>query len=572
MIKSYYNSIRSIHRTSFSFKTYFQSALQISKHFYSDNTFSNEFNIDDEKPKTFSSLGLNDLVVRQINNKTKWESPTLIQELVLPMALKRKSMIISSETGQGKTAAYLIPIINDISTTIINEKDNSLSETSVPGPKALILTPTTQLAYQIANQSVSLAKDLGINTFAITGEMDISKQVEILSGENKPDILVGTLGRLMVCLGIENFDSNNASEYSKVATTFKNLRTVVVDEIDMMMGTQNFTNFAQLFRYIKKSTKGNDIQTMFVSASITENLRNQLSKFAKTRSLMLFDMNNDFKIPSSIKQIVYTISLQRKYSLLKYFLSRKGKVSLKQKKVIVFVRTIQKATRISERLLEDGFLSPACLHSELSKSEKLEIAKKFNTSPQMILVATEFAARGLDFDSVDAVVNFDIPQHPIDYLHRVGRTGRLGENGLAISFLSKNDQTIKLSDSRLAVRDEKIYMDKIENFFSKHNSNKIEHRKIPGPFKDISKPVSDTNRINSPEIIKNNHQEKIKSGPRIPSGYGVWSKDNKHNISSKKSNNKIKIESKASRTGDVNKNNDKTTYEKAISGFQRRTK
>ncbi|OMJ29714.1 ATP-dependent RNA helicase DBP9 [Smittium culicis] len=566
----------------------------------------------DNKPKTptptfdtFDDFDLNPRLKLQIKNLTNWKTPTEIQKLSIPMALKRKSVLLSSETGQGKTAAYLLPVLNNI----LNYKDENASSISTQySPKAIILVPTSQLADQIAKQANTLGKDLGISATVISGEKELEFQINHIQNTEKPDILIGTVGRMLFCLGAG--ETSSLMELKRLQTLKTHqLSMVIVDEVDMMMDAQNSEKFTKILNRIKNYAKKQKIQSIYSSATISDQLTQKLGN-----RLLVFSLNNKFKIPESIKQIAYSIDLQRKFSLLKYLIHRKGKVSLKNKKVIVFVRTIQKATRIHDNLLLSN-INSLILHSELTAKEKSTVVDEFNSAlpsenptslassvdekhpivpnqetktndshnkpnvkanisgnNAVVLVTTDLASRGLDFSNVDAVVNFDVPINPIDYLHRVGRTGRMGMPGMAISFVAKTEQAINLNDTRVAVRDEQKYLDRIAKFFSKNSNMVIENRKIPGPFMDkakvyFPKPVASMSKAlatgRDGSVGQRTHSQTKKPGKldaTSASTFGIFANDNKN-------------KGTGSRKGAESQKPDtivKVTYERAINEFQHR--
>ncbi|OLY84618.1 ATP-dependent RNA helicase RhlE [Smittium mucronatum] len=484
---------------------------------------------------------------------------------------------------------------------IANSTAGQCESSQIYGPKAIILVPTVQLADQIAKQANDLANSLGITAKVISGQSELEHQLRTFQEIEKPDILIGTVGRMMFCLGIGDNTSLLGLKRLKAINT-SHLTTLVADEVDMMMGVQMFDGFSKIVRKITNLSKVQSIQSIFLSATISDQLKQKLTHLTLKKNLLVFSLNDNFQIPSGIVQIAYDVSLQRKYSLLKYLILRKGNVSLKNKKVLVFARTIQKVTRICENLKTDNIRS-LCLHSELSPSEKTLVASTFNSTQilnksdigqesgsPMILVATDFASRGLDFSNVQVVVNFDIPTNPIDYLHRVGRTGRMGQPGMAISFVGSSTQEINLGDTRIATRDEKVYMQRIDSFFSKHQASKskIEYRKIPGPFKDTTKyslikdtqTKNDSTRLlkqNSISSGKNRGVKKLSLKPNValdpnsPHTVGIWT----NTISKTYPKPKEILEKKSlSRTQIDNKENEdkhRLTYERAINEFQKKT-
>ncbi|PVU92088.1 hypothetical protein BB561_004049 [Smittium simulii] len=436
---------------------------------------------------SFDSFKLAQPILTQINDVFNWKTPTEIQKIVIPVALNNKNIIFCSSTGQGKTGAYLIPLINKIYSQISLSENSSLDRS----PSAIILVPTSQLAHQVANVANLFGKKLGINATSVTGEADLFAQNSAIF-KKKLDILVCTVGRFVTYLSNKNSDSNLLNSDSEIIS-FQNIQTLIVDEADYVLGNQQIDSFSYGFDKLKK-TSTKKIQSIFLSSTISNHLKIVIMRMFSNKKNNIQDLNTNLSISKKIKQIVYYVSYSRKYSLFKYLRFRKGAVSIRDHKVIIFVRTIQKAQRICENLDRDK-IENLCLHSELSKSEKIEILNKFNASKDLVLVSTEFGSRGIDFVDVNTVVNFDIPHTHIDYIHRAGRAARMNSLILpeqetrqanVISFVSNDEQSIQFSDSRIAIRDEQKYINRINDYLTKNNYDKLEFRKIPGPFKDIS--------------------------------------------------------------------------------------
>ncbi|PVV04104.1 hypothetical protein BB560_001394 [Smittium megazygosporum] len=443
------------------------------------NTYSTFTDHATQFSELFVGTEINPQLIKNLQ-KINWKSPTEIQKTLIPIALQNKNVIASAGTGQGKTGAYLLPLIHKIQQEKSRINKKHISSLNSSYPTAIILVPTSQLAYQVTSVANTLGASLGVTAVSVTGESDISSQAKALDYDNF-DIIVCTLGRLSAYADSKlSFSIFSNSDLNPI--DLSHIKTLVVDEVDYIMGIQQLHQFKKVFTKI--SPKFNEqAQTIFVSSTITKFVIDNIKRMLKDKQVETLDLNPELKMPRFIKHVAYTISERRKFSLLEYIRRRSGKVSMKNKKIIVFVRTIQKAERMVENLKSKGHTT-FFLHSELSKTDRINTLNDFNKFPDGIMVSTDFASRGIDFKDVYGVINYDTPYTPADYIHRAGRAGRSLAEGYVITFVAKSPQSIKFRDTRVGTRDELKYIENINSFLMKGPNLKIEFRKIPGKFSD----------------------------------------------------------------------------------------
>ncbi|EMD89346.1 hypothetical protein COCC4DRAFT_195819 [Bipolaris maydis ATCC 48331] len=359
----------------------------------------------DEARKTFADLGVREELCDACEN-LKFTNPTPIQAQAIPLALQGRDVIGLAETGSGKTAAFVLPILQ-----ALLEKQQSLF--------GLILAPTRELAYQIAQQVDALGSIINVKCATLVGGMDMVPQAIALS--KKPHIIVATPGRLLDHL-------ENTKGFS-----LKHLKYMVLDEADRLLDL----DFGPVLDKILKVLPREGRHTYLFSATMS----------SKVESLQRAALQNPVRvsISSSSHQVVSTL-LQR-YIFLPHKYKDLYLIHLLNDNIghptIIFSRTVNETQRIAILLRTLGF-GAIPLHGQLSQSARLGALNKFKTQSRDILVATDVAARGLDIPAVDLVVNFDLPSDSQTYVHRVGRTARAGKSGKAVSFVTQYDLEIWL--------------------------------------------------------------------------------------------------------------------------------
>ncbi|HNB21086.1 MAG TPA: DEAD/DEAH box helicase [Candidatus Melainabacteria bacterium] len=325
--------------------------------------------------------------------------PTTIQRRTIGLILDGNNLLASAETGSGKTAAFGLPIVE------------CLQE---PGdkPRALVLVPTRELALQVSTQFKLFSKNLKLKVVTLYGGAGMDQQLRSLRGN--VDIIVATPGRL------NDYIERKAVDLSKV-------EMLVLDEADRLL---DLGFMPQVRRIISKVNK--ERQTLMFSATIDDRIGRLSNEFSEDP--IIVKVNNERVDAATVEQQFVHVTEFNKDALLLKLLSDFGAEA-----VLVFTRTKRKAGWVSDRL-QDAKVVAEEIHGDLSQSQRERALKKFRTGEISVLVATDVAARGLDIPTISHVVNYDLPDTPEDYVHRIGRTGRAGKSGTAVSFISEEQR------------------------------------------------------------------------------------------------------------------------------------
>ncbi|PIL24145.1 transporter [Ganoderma sinense ZZ0214-1] len=354
-------------------------------------------------PATFKSLGLIDPLLEALE-QMKFKAPTDIQAEVLPHALQGRDIIGVASTGSGKTAAFALPILQKL-------------WDDPKGLFACVIAPTRELAFQITQQFESIGSAMGVRCVTIIGGVDIQPQKIALA--KKPHVVVATPGRLL-----EHLEETKGF-------SLRNLKFLVLDEADRLLDMDFGPKLDKILKLIPKERT-----TYLFSATMT-------TKVAKLQRASLsnpvrVEVNSKYSTVSTLLQYYLLMPLPQKDVHLIYLAN-----TLAQNSMIIFTRTVHDAQRLSIMLRSLGF--PAIpLHGQLSQSARLGALGKFKAGGRSILVATDVASRGLDIPSVDIIINYDIPTHSKDYIHRVGRTARAGRSGKSITLVTQYDVELVL--------------------------------------------------------------------------------------------------------------------------------
>ncbi|RKP38343.1 DEAD/DEAH box helicase domain protein, partial [Dimargaris cristalligena] len=378
-------------------------------------------------------------ILELIADQTTWERPTAIQRVVVPAVLTGQSVVASACTGQGKTAAFGLPILN----LIHNYK-------KMAAPLALILAPSYDLASQILEDLNLFGNPLGVHSVILSNESTYEKQLQRL--DPTVDIIVGTPGRILTHIkkSMEAADPG-ALTITNPRLDLSRLRHFVVDECDRLFGLGFLPDVQAIWQALPRPDHRmqRTVQMVITSATIVPAVHNFILRVAPVHRLL--DLNATLAVPKTVTQLLYEVSKPRKLSLLLHFLKRRGNVSLREGKVLVFTRTISRCERIAEGLREKRYTA-AALNSDCTNAQRKAILTDFALGHISVVVATDIATRGLDIPGLTHVINFDVPNNVEDYIHRVGRTGRAGEKGTAITFVCKEKEEFYLNDHQLVVR------------------------------------------------------------------------------------------------------------------------
>ncbi len=347
----------------------------------------------------FQKLNVNEAVIQALG-KQNITKPTMVQEKVYQDILDNKDLIVQSETGSGKTLAYLVPLF---------EKYKELEKTN----KVIVLVPTYELAMQVQKQVQLLAKNAGIamKVTSIFGNVNIERQVERL--KEKPQIIVGTADRIFELIKMKKIAAHN-------------VKTIVLDEADKLLDKKNKEKVLEVIKCTMR-----DRQLLFFSASIPAPIIKEAKEISE--DVVVVKSEEKQTIPTNIEHI-YVITDAR--SKIETF--RKLARINKGKKVMVFVNGQFEVEETTQKLLYHDFKA-ACIHGKVDKKERQRAIEDFRNHKINYLVATDIAARGLHFDGVDTVFHISIPEEPMDYLHRAGRTGRNDNMGRNILIVTKEE-------------------------------------------------------------------------------------------------------------------------------------
>lgn len=352
----------------------------------------------------FTDFNLNNNVSEAINDMG-YINATPIQTKAIPPLIDGKDLVGCAQTGTGKTAAFAIPIINHIHRIVGSGKKRKQIRT-------IVLAPTRELAIQIAEQFETLSKYTQIKTFGLYGGVNMEPQITAL--KEGIDVLVATPGRFLD-LHKQKFINTDG------------LQQLVIDEADLMLDM----GFINDVRKVIKLTPGNR-QTMMFSATMPLGVRELADEFLSDAVYVSVDPLTS--TASNIQQKVYLVEKEDKRKLLKHVLETQ-----KLQNVLIFTRTKHGADKVVEFLQQEGYKADA-IHGDKSQSTRLKILDDFKNKNIDLLVATDVASRGIDIQQLPFVINFDIPNIPESYVHRIGRTGRAGEEGVALSFVGKDEK------------------------------------------------------------------------------------------------------------------------------------
>lgn len=346
-------------------------------------TFS-DFKLSTELEKAISQMG--------------FEEPSPIQALAIPIALKGNDIIGQAQTGTGKTTAFGVPLIENA----------NVNESSIQG---LVLAPTRELAVQVAEELNRIGHVKGIRTLPIYGGQDISRQIRSL--KNKPHIIAATPGRLM-------------DHMERKTIRLQNIHTVILDEADEMLNMGFIEDIEKILSGIPEER-----QTLLFSATMPKRIKALAEKFMKNPELVQVKAKE--MTVKNIEQHYLEVQEKQKFDVLCSLLDIQS-----PELAIVFGRTKKRVDELVEGLIKRGY-SAEGIHGDIPQAKRDQVIRRFKEQTIDIMVATDVAARGLDISGVSHVYNFDIPQDPESYVHRIGRTGRAGNKGLAITFVTPRE-------------------------------------------------------------------------------------------------------------------------------------
>ena len=371
---------------------------------------------------SFSNLSLAEPLARAVA-EMGYETMTPIQEQAIPVVLTGQDVMGAAQTGTGKTAAFSLPLLQ----RMLKHENSSTSPARHP-VRALVLLPTRELADQVAQQIKLYAKYTNLRSAVVFGGMDMKPQtLELKKGV---EVLVATPGRLL-----DHIEAKNA--------VLNQVEYVVLDEADRMLDIGFLPDLQRILSYLPKSRT-----TLLFSATFSPEIKRLASSYLQDPVTIEVARSN--ATASTVEQRFYSVGEDDKRRALHQVLKTRG-----MKQAFVFVNSKLGCARLARSLEREG-LKTAALHGDKSQDERLKALESFKKGEVDLLVCTDVAARGLDIKDVPAVFNFDVPFNAEDYVHRIGRTGRAGASGLAVSFVGGKN------DARLVADIEKLIKTKIE--------------------------------------------------------------------------------------------------------------
>jgi ATP-dependent RNA helicase RhlE len=339
--------------------------------------------------------------------KLGFKRPTDIQFKSIPSILKGEDVLAIAQTGTGKTAAFAIPLIDKI-----NREKSSKRDTGIKG---LVMVPTRELATQIGEVFTSIAKHTKVKTFALIGGVEQDAQLKKL--QEGIDILITTPGRM----------------FDLIHQGFINLErvdTLVLDEADHMLDL----GFIKDIQYVKKMLVRKH-QTLFFSATINPEIKKLAFSQVKSTAIRI-QISPDDPVSVNVSHAVMFVEMDDKRFFLESFIKENP-----ESKIIIFVRTRVRAERVA-KAMERVAIPSITIHGEKDQGERLEAMRKFKDGECQILIATDVSARGIDIPDINYVINYDLPEKVENYVHRVGRTGRGVNKGIALSFCSEDEKEL----------------------------------------------------------------------------------------------------------------------------------
>ena len=356
---------------------------------------------------TFADLGLSPKLLEGIA-KLGFEHPTKVQAQLIPPALAGKDVIAQSKTGTGKTAAFGLPLIQQL------DRSKPL--------EAMILVPTRELAMQVSEELRELARFTPIRVIPIYGGQRISIQVEGL--KKNPNLVVGTPGRIM-------------DMHGRGLLPYDNIRFAVLDEVDEMLDI----GFRDDIRRILGSMS-RDRLTIFVSATISAEIDRLARQYMRDPVKLMITSGKSLTV-AQVKQSYYNVEPWDKKRLLIHLLKHEDPAL-----TLVFCRTKQTVDALSDYLNRKGIEAHA-IHGDMYQGKRTRVMKQFKSGQLSVLVASDLAARGLDVNGISHVINYDVPEDPEIYVHRIGRTARVGRDGCAWSFVTPDQGDLLTAIERL---------------------------------------------------------------------------------------------------------------------------
>jgi ATP-dependent RNA helicase RhlE len=353
----------------------------------------------------FEDYRIHDKIKRGLE-KLEFKRPTDIQFKTIPSILNGEDLLAIAQTGTGKTAAFAIPIVD-----IIYKK--KLKERRKTGVKCIVLTPSHELALQVNEVFAKIAKFTSVKTLAVIGGVDQEPQIEAL--QKGVDIVVATPGRMFDLISQRHL------------LTFQ-IEILVLDEADHMLDLGFVNDIRDLIQKLPKRR-----QTLFLSATINKRIKKIAYSLVKSNAIRI-QLSPKDPVANKIEHAVIFMDMDHKRFFLERMITENPEA-----KILVFVRTKVRAERVMKAMARVD-LKAVTIHSDKTQAERFQIMADFKSGENLILVATDVSARGIDIPDIDMVINYDLPEIAENYVHRVGRTGRANQKGLAYSFCAPGEK------------------------------------------------------------------------------------------------------------------------------------
>ncbi|MDF3124114.1 DEAD/DEAH box helicase [Rheinheimera sp. 1928-s] len=351
---------------------------------------------------SFATLGLDPRILSAVTAQG-YHTPTPIQQQTIPVILEGKDVLAGAQTGTGKTAAFTLPVLQ-----LLSKNTSKVNNLQV---RCLVLTPTRELAQQVADSVKAYGADLPLKYAVFYGGVSINPQYDQAS--RGLDILVATPGRLL-------------DHLHQGTVSLSELQILVLDEADRMLDMGFIHDIKRIMARLPKER-----QTLFFSATFAKEIKELADTLLKFP--VLIEVAKPNSTADKVEQLAYRVDSQRKREMLSYLIG-----SRQWKQVLIFSRTKHGADRLAKQLRLDG-IEAGAIHGDKSQGARTKALDDFKNNRLSVLVATDIAARGLDIEELPIVVNYDLPQVAEDYVHRIGRTGRAGNSGMAISLITPDD-------------------------------------------------------------------------------------------------------------------------------------
>lgn len=365
---------------------------------------------------SFANLGLAEPILRAIQD-VGYDTPTPIQAQAIPKVLTGGDLLAGAQTGTGKTAGFTLPLLHLL--------QQSKSQKQAGKPRCLILTPTRELAAQVGESVQTYGKYLPLTSMVMFGGVSIQPQISRL---RKPiDILVATPGRLLDHVGQKTID-------------LAAVEILVLDEADRMLDMGFIRDIRKILALLPQQR-----QNLLFSATFSDDIKSLADSLLHNPAFVEVARRNTAS--ELVEQTVHLVSQSHKRDLMSHLIRHHD-----WKQVLIFTRTKHGANRLAEKLVKDG-IAAAAIHGNKSQGARTKALAQFKDGTMPVLVATDIAARGLDIDQLPQVVNFELPNVPEDYVHRIGRTGRAGSTGAAISLVDQEEIKLLKGIERLIKRE-----------------------------------------------------------------------------------------------------------------------